>query len=179
MDSRRKVRVMDDEDDIRTLLATRLRRGGYEPIVARDGHEGLRLFYSDRPDLVILDVAMPVMDGWQVLERLREVSNVPVKVLFAPDHAPEMEIMKQMIKARERIDFAIFTFSQSSGIADVMVRLAKTGFLIRGGFDAVGASQKSAASLLMKAAKIPTCAVRQDGSVVKPNANPMIISREV
>lgn len=108
-----------------------------------------------------------------------EVSNVPVKVLFAPDHAPEMEIMKQMIKARERIDFAIFTFSQSSGIDDVMVRLAKTGFPIRGVFDAMSASQKWAASHLVKAAKIPIWAVRKGGTVGKLHHKLMIIDRQV
>ena len=45
--------------------------------------DGLRRFYGDRPDLVVLDIAMPVMDGWQVVERLREVSDVPVLILTA------------------------------------------------------------------------------------------------
>ena len=49
------------------------------------------------------------------------VSGVRLKVLFAPDHSPEMEIMKQMLKAKKRIDFAVFTFSQSSGIDDTMI----------------------------------------------------------
>lgn len=63
------------------------------------------------------------------------VSQVPIKVLFAPDHNPEMEIMKQMMKARERIDFAIFTFSQSSGIDDTMLRLRDLDMPITGAFD--------------------------------------------
>ncbi len=50
--------------------------------------------------------------------------RVPVKVLFAPDHGPEMEVMKQMLKARSTIDFAIFTFAQSSGIDDTMRSVA-------------------------------------------------------
>ena len=45
--------------------------------------DGLRRFYGDRPDLVVLDIAMPVMDGWQVLERLRKVSDAPVLILTA------------------------------------------------------------------------------------------------
>lgn len=63
------------------------------------------------------------------------VGNVPIRILFAPDHNPEMEIMKQMLKARNRIDFAIFTFSQSSGIDDTMIRLLDVGMPIRGVFD--------------------------------------------
>lgn len=65
-----------------------------------------------------------------------KVSGIPIKVLFAPDHNPEMEIMKQMMKARSRIDFAIFTFSQSSGIDDTMLRLLDFNFPISGVFDA-------------------------------------------
>ena len=82
-DPKKNVLVVEDDEDVRTLVGTRLRRAGYNVIVAADGLEGLRLFYGNRPDLVLLDVAMPVMDGWQVLERLREVSNVPVLMLTA------------------------------------------------------------------------------------------------
>jgi len=63
------------------------------------------------------------------------VSDIPIKVLFAPDHAPEMEIMKQMMKAKKRIDFAIFTFSKTSGIDDTMLRLLDFDMPIRGAFD--------------------------------------------
>jgi len=63
------------------------------------------------------------------------VSDVPIRVLFAPGHNPEMEIMKQMLKARHRIDFAIFTFAKSSGIDDTMIRLLGVGMPIRGAFD--------------------------------------------
>ena len=78
-----KILVIDDEDDIRLILATRLDRAGYATVVAADGREGLRLFFNDRPDLVILDIAMPEMDGWQVLERIREMSNLPELMLTA------------------------------------------------------------------------------------------------
>ena len=74
-----------------------------------------------------------------------KVSNVPIRVLFAPDHSPEMEIMKQMLKARERIDFAIFTFSKSSGIDDTMLALLGGGMPIRGAFDARPGGQDWAA----------------------------------
>ena len=79
----KKILVIDDEDDIRLIVATRLERDGYSTVVAPNGREGLRHFYNDRPDLVVLDIAMPDMDGWQVLERIREMSNVPVLMLTA------------------------------------------------------------------------------------------------
>jgi phosphatidylserine/phosphatidylglycerophosphate/cardiolipin synthase-like enzyme len=69
-----------------------------------------------------------------------------IKPLFAPRHGPEMEIMKQMLKAADGVDFAMFTFSQSSGIDDTMARLASTlpirGVLDRGQGAAAWASTK-------------------------------------
>ena len=82
-EQQKKILVIEDDEDIRTIVVTRLKRSGCETIVATDGQAGLRRFYGDRPDLVVLDISMPVMDGWQVLERLREVSEVPVLFLTA------------------------------------------------------------------------------------------------
>ena len=75
------------------------------------------------------------------------ISGVRVRALFAPDHGPEMEIMKQMLKAEERIDFAIFTFAQSSGIDDTMIALAKANIKVRGVMDASQGGQEWAATL--------------------------------
>jgi phosphatidylserine/phosphatidylglycerophosphate/cardiolipin synthase-like enzyme len=68
--------------------------------------------------------------------RRNNVAGICVRALFAPDHAPEMEIMKQILKAKERVDFAIFTFAKSSGIDDALVAVAKGGIKVRGIFDA-------------------------------------------
>ena len=75
------------------------------------------------------------------------VSDIPIRILFAPDHAPEMEIMKQMARAKDRVDFAIFTFAQSSGIDDQMILLT-TGAnrTVRGVLDGKAANQKWAAT---------------------------------
>jgi len=85
-------------------------------------------------------------EGHDPVPETVKVSEVPVKILFAPDHNPEMEIMKQMAKARERIDFAIFTFSESSGIDDQMSLLDRSGIKIRGALDGGMANQSWAAS---------------------------------
>lgn len=74
-----------------------------------------------------------------------EVSGIRVKPLFAPDHAPEMEIMKQILKARERIDFAVFTFAQSSGIDDALIAAHRNGISVNGVLDRRQANQKWAA----------------------------------
>jgi len=81
--------------------------------------------------------------------RNNSVSGVCVRALFAPDHAPEMEIMKQILKARHSVDFAIFTFSQSSGIDDALVAMAKSGVRVRGIFDAGQGNRGWAATRLV------------------------------
>lgn len=77
--------------------------------------------------------------------RTYDVGGVPVKVLFAPDHTPELEIMKQMLKGSREIWFAIFTFAGSSGIDDTMLALARGGMTIKGVLDPAQAKQKWAA----------------------------------
>ena len=81
------------------------------------------------------------------------VANVRVKVCFAPDHGPEMEIMKQMMKAKTRIDFAIFTFSGSSGIDDTMLAIHDR-ILLRGVLDRTQGGAEWAATKALAAAGI-------------------------
>jgi DNA-binding response OmpR family regulator len=77
------VLVIDDDQDVGLGLKLLLERAGYGVSVARNGKDGLRAFFRERADLVVLDVAMPVMDGWTTLERLRDVSDAPVLMLTA------------------------------------------------------------------------------------------------
>jgi phosphatidylserine/phosphatidylglycerophosphate/cardiolipin synthase-like enzyme len=107
------------------------------------------------------------------------VSNVPIKILFAPDHNPEMEIMKQMMKARTRIDFAIFTFSQSSGIDDTLVRLKELGMPIRGVLDAAMGNQPWAATRLVHNAGIPVWTVGRGNGVGKLHHKLMVLDGQV
>ena len=77
------VLVVDDEEDLRELTRLTLELAGHRVTVASDGMEGLRIFFSEPPDVVLLDIRMPAMDGWTLLERIREVSDVPVIMLTA------------------------------------------------------------------------------------------------
>jgi two-component system KDP operon response regulator KdpE len=86
------VLIIDDDPMNIQLVTDTLRQEDYAVISAPDGPQGLRAMYEHHPDLIILDVNMPTMDGWTVLQRIREVSNVPVVMLTARD-APE-EVIK-------------------------------------------------------------------------------------
>lgn len=67
-----KVLMADDEIDVLTIMAKRVKAAGYEVIAAKDGQEAWDKIVSDNPDVIILDVTMPLLDGFSVLKRLRE-----------------------------------------------------------------------------------------------------------
>ena len=77
-----KVLVVDDEVSIVDFLKFNLEREGYRVVTAYDGYEALNVFEKETPDLVILDVMMPHLDGFQVCQKIREVSNVPVIIFL-------------------------------------------------------------------------------------------------
>lgn len=79
------ILVIEDDDHLSRLLKESLTMAGHNVLTASDGKSGLAVFESDRPDLLLLDVMMPWMDGWQVLERLRQVSDTPVIMLTSLD----------------------------------------------------------------------------------------------
>ena len=83
MNNKIRILVADDEDRIRKLVSDFLVREGYEIIEAADGIQTLKAAQECTPDLVILDVMMPEMDGWQVLSELRKTSDIPVILLTA------------------------------------------------------------------------------------------------
>jgi len=78
-----KILVIDDEEPTAQLIGMLLERRGFEVIKAYRAEEGLRKAYRHQPDLVLLDIMMPDMDGWEVCKRLREMSDVPIVFLTA------------------------------------------------------------------------------------------------
>jgi DNA-binding response OmpR family regulator len=78
-----RILVVDDELDILDLLSELLGEAGYEVVRAADGREAIRALFHSQPDIVLLDVAMPELDGWQTLERIRDITDVPVLLLTA------------------------------------------------------------------------------------------------
>jgi OmpR family response regulator RpaB len=78
-----KILVVDDEASIRRILETRLSMIGYNVITAADGEEALLVFKKELPNLVILDVMMPKLDGYGVCQEIRKESDVPIIMLTA------------------------------------------------------------------------------------------------
>jgi DNA-binding response OmpR family regulator len=119
-----RILVIDDDDDIRGLLRALLERAGHRVSDARDGSAGLRELYAASPDLVILDVAMPGLDGWATLERIREVTDVPVLLLTARD--AELERVRGLRGGAD--DYVVKPFGRQELVArvDVLLRRPRT-----------------------------------------------------
>ncbi len=77
------ILVIDDDTTLIDLIAEYLNKAGYLALTAASGLTGLQAFHEHHPDLVVLDVMMPKMDGWKVCERMREISDVPIIMLTA------------------------------------------------------------------------------------------------
>lgn len=79
----KRVLVVDDDSSIRELLSTALEDDGYEVVPATNGQDALSVVERWRPDVIVLDLMMPVMDGWTFAKRLREIAEIPIVVLSA------------------------------------------------------------------------------------------------
>jgi DNA-binding response OmpR family regulator len=115
------VLVIDDDDDIRGLVRTLLERGGATVHDAANGREGLREFHARRPDLVVLDVSMPEMDGWSVLERIRDMSEVPVLMLTA--RGDELERVRGLQAGAD--DYVVKPFGRQELVARISALLRR------------------------------------------------------
>ena len=79
----KKILIVEDDHNISELLQLYLNNEGYQTVIANDGGEGIDQFRKFQPDLVLLDIMLPVMDGWGVLRTIRQDSKTPVIMLTA------------------------------------------------------------------------------------------------
>jgi len=117
-----KILVIDDEEGIRNLLDTLLDRKGYDVILADNGQKGLEVFRRARPDVVILDLKMPGMDGLTVLQQIRHLDPTQPVIILTGAGTPEME---QQVMALGVTDFVEKEFSLH-GLGDSLKRLLAT-----------------------------------------------------
>ncbi len=85
----KKILIVDDSMSLAEMIEKVLVGQGYEVFIASDGREALRVMYAQKPDLILLDVAMPGMDGWQTCTRIREMSDVPIIMLTGTQKSEE------------------------------------------------------------------------------------------
>ncbi len=79
----RKILIVDDEKNIVDIIAFNLKKEGYTVIQAADGEEGLEKVFTENPDLILLDIMMPKLDGYEVCKKIREKKNTPIIMLTA------------------------------------------------------------------------------------------------
>ena len=118
-----RILVVDDEEDIRGLVRALLERAGHQVSEAPNGRAGLRELYTAPPDLVVLDVTMPDLDGWATLERIREVTDVPVLMLTARD--TEVERVRGLTGGAD--DYVVKPFGRQELVARVDALLRRSG----------------------------------------------------
>ena len=118
----KKVLIVEDDGNIAELLHLYLEKEGFETQVAKDGGKGVELFRSFHPDLVLLDLMMPVMDGWTVLKKIREGDKTPVIMLTAKGE------MEDKINGLEKgaDDYIVKPFEMKEVLARIHAVLRRT-----------------------------------------------------
>jgi len=117
-----RVLVIEDEPDIALGIRTVLERSGFTVTATANGRGGLRAFHSQHPDIVVLDVGLPEMDGWTVLDRIREMSEVPVLMLTA--HGQEADKVRGLRAGAD--DYLTKPFGQGEFVARVQALLRRS-----------------------------------------------------
>jgi len=120
-----EILMIDDDQNLSTLLCGFLNGQGYTTRCAANGRTGLREMFEHKPDLIILDVTMPQMDGWEMLKRIREMSDTPVIMLTARDD--ETDILRGFSQGADDYVTKPFSFAQlAARIKAILVRKGDT-----------------------------------------------------
>jgi DNA-binding response OmpR family regulator len=117
------VLVVEDDSDIRTLLCDLLAARQYSPFEASEGRGALRVFHERRPDLVLLDLGLPGLDGWETLRRIRDISEVPILVLTA--RSAEGDKVRALRAGAD--DYVVKPFSYEELLARLAALLRRAG----------------------------------------------------
>ncbi len=117
-----KILAVEDEPDITLALRLIFERAGYHFISCPDGRSGLRKVHEEKPDLVLLDVGLPGMDGWTVLERIRDLADLPVLMLSA--HGQETDKVRGLRAGADDYVTKPFTNNELLARAEALLRRA-------------------------------------------------------
>jgi len=120
-----RVLVVEDEKDISLSIRTVLERSGFSVSSSPDGKEGLRAFHATRPDLVVLDIGLPTLDGWAVLERIRDMSDVPILMLTA--HGTETDKVRGLDSGADDYLTKPFSNRELAARVEALLRRPRSG----------------------------------------------------
>src|SRR4051812_38809029 len=120
-----RVLAVDDEPDILRLIEIKLKKAGFEVLTARDGEEGLNTAISERPDVVLMDVMMPKMDGFTAAASIKEQMTPAPLVLMLTAKGQEADVVKGLSGGAD--DYIIKPFAPRELIARINVALIKAG----------------------------------------------------
>jgi two-component system KDP operon response regulator KdpE len=126
-----KLLIIEDDVELVKALDLYLSRAGYSVITALNGLEGLQKLYSERPDIVLLDIAMPKMDGWEVCRRIRDMSEIPIVVLSA--RTQEDERVKGLKLGADDYVVKPFSLKELEARLEAVLRRTRAAKPVKGG----------------------------------------------
>ena len=118
----KRILIVDDDTSLANVLSLAFRKNGYEPFIAADGQAALRSAFQNQPDVVIMDVMLPQMDGWEACRRLKTVTDVPVLMLTC--RTEEADVLKSFRAGAD--DYMRKPFSLGEMNARVQALLRRT-----------------------------------------------------
>jgi len=120
-----KILTVDDEPDVRRLIEIKLKKAGFEVITAADGEEGVEKAKAEKPDLILMDVMMPKMDGFTAVEKIKAEMNPAPLVMMLTAKGTEDDVMQGLVGGAD--DYITKPFAPRELIARVKVVLIKAG----------------------------------------------------
>jgi len=120
-----KILAVDDEDDVRRLIEIKLKKAGFEVLTATNGQEGLQMAKKEHPNLVIMDVMMPVMDGFTAASKIKTEMEDPPIVIMLTAKGQEDDVMQGLADGAD--DYIIKPFAPRELVARVNFALLKAG----------------------------------------------------
>ena len=119
----RKIMIVDDDTNICELLRLYIEKEGYSTVIANDGEQAVELFNREQPNLILLDIMLPKMDGWQVCREIRKTSDVPIIMLTAKGEVFD-KILGLELGAD---DYVVKPFEAKEVVARIRAVLRRTG----------------------------------------------------
>jgi DNA-binding response OmpR family regulator len=120
-----RILAVDDEPDVLRLLEIKLKKAGFDVLLAHDGEEGLRMALAEKPDVVLLDVMMPKMDGFSAAREIKASSPQPPVVLMLTAKGQEADVVRGLTDGAD--DYIIKPFAPRELVARINVALIRAG----------------------------------------------------